>query len=1516
MKRNFKLLVAVVVLAALVMTLASCDVINGLVDKINPKPHEHTYSADWSSDETNHWHAATCQDTEECGSQKSDVAPHTYAEGKCSVCGAADPNYTPVCTEHAYGAPVETKAPTCTEKGEKTLTCTVCGETMTQEVAPNGHTEVELEGKAPTCTETGLSKGKKCSVCDTILTAQVEIPATNHNYVEGVCSACKAEDPNYNGPKTYVLDANDLENKAKIDEDGFHSSVVAGSKDFFTIYLSKKTEIKENKKTFEDGYVSTKRIGWNTKTVVSEDEIASAIEMNITGTATVKIWWVSGGYYTVDDVEVPRQIAIYDENGNIVTKTDVPDPGKTDSDTDGVKNNLFISELTISKPGKYYLGNVGNSNYYFKVEVVETPIEKHTTTVTTTDNNCWVDKVTFTATAEGEYTFYLPVGLGAWDADGCDNFTNAPFVDPYDPHNYNPEGEHKFTIGLEANETYEFYISAAEKKDWQIEWTYVACEVEDDAPAGDGEGGNEDVVLDGVYTGHAMSQSNITVTFNPMLGVVTFAHGDNSIMCLFEVKDGEVVLYKNDGSGEEWNPMFYAITLENGAPVAATYNGNNFTLVAGADSGDDDDDDQTTGPLDTENSTLVIGSNTVNVTDADLEAEAIDYTIVVTAEGTFAFSSNDLAAIVYDANGMQVGRGSVYLTKGTYTVSVVTAYLSAAGEYTLTVEYTAPSTVEEADGSESNPYIWETLPESVTIDSDTFNMVYYLFTATEAGNITITWPTADSWANWFEMDGTNTTATNGTSNEQTTMVVPVEAGKTYRIGLGTYYVAGEVTLTVAFGEGTTEEDKGATYVGTDDWGNSPLTVVITDTTVTFNYNNPMTGPSSATYTYAMVDGAMVLYNEDGSTVNPLGGLVNVDENGTPVSAAYNGTDYTLAPAGAEDDDNTGDDNTGDDDTDEIVTSGTVYDGEKNTVTITADDIEAGKVYLSFMAYQTGEYKFASNDLYISGVYTEDGDLLEMNDNYCYELEEYTSYIVEINTAYLYSAGDYSLTPEYQYPQGHMNNPNWYFTIGETATATCPGGYDAVWYQFYANETGTLTLSTEADGITLMLAGYPGYEIDNISYDDNFNVVYAKSLSLDVVKGRKYYLALAATGSETAVDVEFTVSIVAGEIETDGTVNVPYNIVDGVNTAALGYWDSAWFMYKATANGVLTLSTTATTYGWYAVDAFGSYVPATTGDITWELEEGDIVYLWLENQADSSEISFTASFKADPTEAYYEGTLIADGSAANEIVIADNTYAGFQLNGTVGQFTITWDNTNAVVKVNEEAIENGAVISVANPYWGPYFQISLPEYAAGTVNITITPYEAPSQAAVVGDNTVSANGSTATPVKFTATEANTYVITIGANAVVEYDYMSYFADETIKITLGAGESVKFNVYTEDRSEADVVVNIAIAPPSVSGEYRYVYSEDWKHRWVLILEDDGTGTIAEQTYDADAWTWNDVSSHDLSYTFVKGETNYSITIDFADGCSAVDGTYVTGPVDDTTGITSVVIGESTFDFFIYE
>ena len=43
----------------------------------------HSYSEDWDSDETFHWHRATCVHTEEV----SDKAEHSFQNGVCEVCG-------------------------------------------------------------------------------------------------------------------------------------------------------------------------------------------------------------------------------------------------------------------------------------------------------------------------------------------------------------------------------------------------------------------------------------------------------------------------------------------------------------------------------------------------------------------------------------------------------------------------------------------------------------------------------------------------------------------------------------------------------------------------------------------------------------------------------------------------------------------------------------------------------------------------------------------------------------------------------------------------------------------------------------------------------------------------------------------------------------------------------------------------------------------------------------------------------------------------------------------------------------------------------------------------------------------------------------------------------------------------------------------------------------------------------------------------------------------------------------
>ncbi len=81
--------------------------------------------------------------------------------------------------EHAWDAGKATTEATCTEAGVKTFTCAACGATRTEEIKALGHTEVTVPGKAATCTEDGLTEGKVCSVCETVLVEQEAIPASH-----------------------------------------------------------------------------------------------------------------------------------------------------------------------------------------------------------------------------------------------------------------------------------------------------------------------------------------------------------------------------------------------------------------------------------------------------------------------------------------------------------------------------------------------------------------------------------------------------------------------------------------------------------------------------------------------------------------------------------------------------------------------------------------------------------------------------------------------------------------------------------------------------------------------------------------------------------------------------------------------------------------------------------------------------------------------------------------------------------------------------------------------------------------------------------------------------------------------------------------------------------------------------------------------------------------------------------------------------------------------------------------
>ena len=92
--------------------------------------------------------------------------------------------------EHSYNAVVT--APTCTEGGYTTYTCE-CGDSYIADYTDAlGHTEEIIPAVEATCTETGLTEGKKCSVCGEILVAQEETPALGHDWKGTGCTRCDA----------------------------------------------------------------------------------------------------------------------------------------------------------------------------------------------------------------------------------------------------------------------------------------------------------------------------------------------------------------------------------------------------------------------------------------------------------------------------------------------------------------------------------------------------------------------------------------------------------------------------------------------------------------------------------------------------------------------------------------------------------------------------------------------------------------------------------------------------------------------------------------------------------------------------------------------------------------------------------------------------------------------------------------------------------------------------------------------------------------------------------------------------------------------------------------------------------------------------------------------------------------------------------------------------------------------------------------------------------------------------
>ena len=628
---------------------------------------------------------------------------HEFVDGKCA-CGEAEAGEAP--HEHSYDEGVVTD-PTCTENGYTTYTC-ACGHSYTDNV----------------------------------------VEATGHNYVDGTCGICGEKDPDY-------VDPDEPETPEE------PSTSVTGSLDIDS--FGKDTNSAYIERTNADGWTGVMAI-FSDKTVTngatcivlngivpSDNRHGYLVSPTLNGGISKISFNCSNVFSEANGISL--KLTITAEDGTVI-ETEV-------AFANNVASALCEFEYVLDTPiqGNFTIRieNNGPSNAtknkdrcaIWNLTWTSAPADEpeaptaNEITVTTTDTYSWVDVVEFTATVSGTYTFTLPAGLGAFDVDDCDAWppVGGPYVDYYD----NAEGD-SFSIDLAEGETTRFYVGALTKADWVITWT-----VEEKEIGGGDEPGTEDPEIpvepaddiSGTYS----TGGDDTIVIDMAAGTLVYTFvgrgGDeNTVEYGISIADGVVTL--SNANGPITGPMApYMGVLEldeNGKPSKFYYNGYTYDVTA-AGAVDPEPEQPEVGDL-----VLVVGSNSITITDEIIAEGGIVYQLVVTEEGTYTVKG-DFFVQFQDAMGMTYGNGS-YLPAGTYDVRLGTMLISAAGNYNAEVEFTAPEGGDVVDPEpdpdpepSGNPVI-ESLPFTYEVPADGLSMdgVYYDYTAAEQVTLLITKP--------------------------------------------------------------------------------------------------------------------------------------------------------------------------------------------------------------------------------------------------------------------------------------------------------------------------------------------------------------------------------------------------------------------------------------------------------------------------------------------------------------------------------------------------------------------------------------------------------------------------------------------------------------------------------------------------------------------------------------------------------------------------------------------------------
>ena len=110
-----------------------------------------------------------------------------YTTHTCSRCGDSYVDSYVDALGHTWGEWIVTKAATCTETGTRFHTCTVCDAAETETIPATGHLHTEVRGAVDaTCTGDGYTGDTYCTDCGALIANGTAISATGHTWGDWV----------------------------------------------------------------------------------------------------------------------------------------------------------------------------------------------------------------------------------------------------------------------------------------------------------------------------------------------------------------------------------------------------------------------------------------------------------------------------------------------------------------------------------------------------------------------------------------------------------------------------------------------------------------------------------------------------------------------------------------------------------------------------------------------------------------------------------------------------------------------------------------------------------------------------------------------------------------------------------------------------------------------------------------------------------------------------------------------------------------------------------------------------------------------------------------------------------------------------------------------------------------------------------------------------------------------------------------------------------------------------------